>query len=208
MEAAGLDKNTILYALSTLAQTCAALLAFIGALGLYRLQSLSGSTQEMYRNLRGLLASVGKAEWKPDVLSLLPDRRVREIANNAVASPEGLGQERIRDALVRELDRRKVLGGAIRRTQRLLLLFGGWNLLAIAVAILGFDFVSTLAGCRLVSLGLWASALGTALFTGMMISEVTGSLPRYLNRRGLRWFLKYLEHEYRRDSLETEREHT
>jgi len=34
-----MGKTTLLYALSTLAQTCATLVAFIGALGLYRLQS-------------------------------------------------------------------------------------------------------------------------------------------------------------------------
>ena len=37
-------QTTILYALSTLAQTCAALAAFVGAVGLYRLQSLSLTT--------------------------------------------------------------------------------------------------------------------------------------------------------------------
>jgi hypothetical protein len=37
---AGMDSQDVLYALSTLAQTCAALAAFVGAVGLYRLQLL------------------------------------------------------------------------------------------------------------------------------------------------------------------------
>lgn len=43
----------LLYALSTLAQTCAALAAFDGALGLYRLQSLVSKHQDVERGLRG-----------------------------------------------------------------------------------------------------------------------------------------------------------
>jgi len=46
-----MDKDTILYALSTLAQTCAALAAFIGAIGLYRLQSLKQRRSDIYNNI-------------------------------------------------------------------------------------------------------------------------------------------------------------
>ena len=43
-----MTETTILYALSTIAQTCAALSAFVGAVGIYRLQSLRDQTQPRY----------------------------------------------------------------------------------------------------------------------------------------------------------------
>src|SRR5206468_12658859 len=48
--------TAILYALSTIAQTCAALAAFVGAVGLFRLQSLRDWHAQSERTLRGLLA--------------------------------------------------------------------------------------------------------------------------------------------------------
>jgi hypothetical protein len=45
------EKTILLYALSTLAQTCAALAAFVGAVGLYRLQSLRGRQHDLLRQI-------------------------------------------------------------------------------------------------------------------------------------------------------------
>jgi hypothetical protein len=47
-------KNTIVYALSTLAQTCAALATFIGAVGLYRLQSLQQTRSALFHDTRAV----------------------------------------------------------------------------------------------------------------------------------------------------------
>jgi len=44
-------ETTLLYILSTLAQTCAALAAFVGAVGLYRLQSLRNQRRDVYRDI-------------------------------------------------------------------------------------------------------------------------------------------------------------
>lgn len=47
-----MSETVLLYALSTLAQTCAALAAFIGAIGLYRLQSLKDRRTGFFNEIR------------------------------------------------------------------------------------------------------------------------------------------------------------
>src|SRR5438105_4828889 len=49
-------ENAVLYALSTAAQTCAALAALVGALALYRLQSMRDANHANELRMRGLLA--------------------------------------------------------------------------------------------------------------------------------------------------------
>lgn len=191
-----MSTETLRYALSTLAQTCATLVALIGALGLYRLQSLSGKVHDTHRNLRGYLASVGKFEWKPEVLSLLPDRRVREISRNAIAHPENPQQEKIQEALSEELEQRQALGRDTRRTQRLLIFFGGWNLIVILFSLVGFDFVADLSGCWFTSLALWLSAGGTVFSIMFMTLEVVGSLPDWMTYLRLDRVLRWLERRY------------
>jgi len=44
-------ETTVLYTLSTLAQTCAALAAFVGAVGLFRLQSFRDQHRDAEREL-------------------------------------------------------------------------------------------------------------------------------------------------------------
>ena len=50
-----MDKTTVLYALSTLAQTCAAVAAFVGAIGLFRIQALREGRQSAERNCRSVM---------------------------------------------------------------------------------------------------------------------------------------------------------
>ena len=193
-----LGRDVLLYALSTLAQTCAALVAFIGALGLYRLQSIRGNIHEMYRNLRGLLASVGKAEWRPEVLAILPDRKVREIANQVIAHPENPQQEQIQDSLREEVGRRETLGRDLRRTQRLVIVFGGLNLMAILISLLGFNFLSYLEESLLFSVLYGILAFLVVLVVVAMVFELTGSLPDKLTcHKAGQVFLEWLQREYR-----------
>jgi len=48
--------TTVLYALSTIAQTCAALAAFVGAVGVFRLQSLLTSRERIEETITGSVA--------------------------------------------------------------------------------------------------------------------------------------------------------
>src|SRR5262252_8280144 len=58
----GMDDQVVLYALSTLAQTCAALAAFVGAIGLFRLQSLRDGERDADQILRTAIAGTGISE--------------------------------------------------------------------------------------------------------------------------------------------------
>lgn len=55
---------------STLAQTCAALAAFVGAVGIYRLQLLRADPNTIERNVRGLAAQTSLVG--ADVAALVP----------------------------------------------------------------------------------------------------------------------------------------
>lgn len=55
-------ETTALYALSTLAQTCAALAAFVGAVGLYRLGQLAEQQKRAENELRVFADRVGLSQ--------------------------------------------------------------------------------------------------------------------------------------------------
>ena len=191
-----MNETALLYALSTLAQTCAALVAFIGALALYRLQYLGGSVRDAYLNVRGLLASTTRAEHKYELLRLLPDGKVRELAQRVIARPETPQEGQIQETLREELEQPELLGRQMRRTQRLLILFGGWNLGAILIALLGFNFLRFLKDRWGFALVLGVVATLAVLVTGLMILELLGSLPRWLDRFWLSRLRCWLEREY------------
>src|SRR5439155_2726035 len=89
------NENAVLYALSTLAQTCAALAAFVGAVGLFRLQLLRADQNTAERNLRGLAARENLGVGS-DLASLLPIEDIVNLVTNAdpkqgAASKRALG---------------------------------------------------------------------------------------------------------------------
>lgn len=160
-----MDATTILYAMSTLAQTCAALAAFVGAIGLYRLQMLKERRAETERTIRRLLmprhVSLDWAFALPEEEVVGRARRVVE-ANDQADRPfiprlqELLSQW---DAFPRQYQRRS----------RSLVIFVGWNLLAIFLSLVGFTFVPNLVTNPLASFGLWALSVGTVVVTGLTI---------------------------------------
>lgn len=190
-----MSKDTLLYALSTVAQSSAALVAFLGALVLFRMQSLAARREDFFRNVRGLIAKTGKAEWKPEVVALLPNRKIRYIAKAIVDAPETDAQREVQKRIQEEYDRLEGLGRDQRRTERLLICFGGLNLGIVLVAVIGFDFVWLLTGCWWSSIGLWGAGVAIFISTMGMIFELTGSLGRKLDRIGLRSVRKLLERE-------------
>jgi len=48
-------ETIILYVLSTFAQTCAALAAFVGAVGLFRLETLARRLEAMYHDIHAII---------------------------------------------------------------------------------------------------------------------------------------------------------
>ena len=87
--------NSVFYALSTMAQTCAALAALVGALALYRLQAMREAHDLVGRTIQDILT--------PDFGRHNPGRRI-----------QGLGQVDV-DAYIVKRQEQKAVGSTIRR---------------------------------------------------------------------------------------------
>jgi hypothetical protein len=142
-------ETTILYALSTLAQTCAALAAFVGAVGLYRLQSLRDRRRDLLRDIEGNLGHL------PTTEEVLLDEARRQAPDRRLLTP-----------LLQEAEQ---MPHRLRQSRRSLVAFEGWNLLVIFAALVGFNHVTALAACRWTLWALWPVALGTVAVTGYCV---------------------------------------
>ena len=181
-EAAQVNEQAVLYALSTLAQACAALAALVGALGIYAIQVLKERHAVVERQIRSLLAgNPVPLDWVYNITTDEAIRRARELE----AHPEGQVQVNVapqmRVALV-EWDR---FDRDQRRSKRLLGAFVFWNLWVIFVSLGGFTIVPVLMFRWWVSTALWVVAIGTAVATAAMLAEAHGSLARRLRRSSL-----------------------
>ncbi len=142
-----MNGTAVLYALSTLAQTCAALAAFVGAVGLYRIQALKEERRAVYEDIYA--------------------RRGRPSTSSKVVLDEAV-EHSANDPLMREnLDRYNKIDPTISSSRCWLVVFEGWNLLVILFSLVGFAYVPWLTGAS--SLILWVAALGTVGVTGYSV---------------------------------------
>jgi len=136
--------TVVLYTLSTLAQTCAALAAFVGAVGLYKLQSLRDHHAGNEQTLRGLYATATGDSQKAARLTLDEILREAEVwATGPPGTPPALA-ENFRKALAERKSFPSRQGQAVKA----LLLFEGWHLLVIGAALIGFNYVGSLERAR------------------------------------------------------------
>src|SRR2546426_11359543 len=160
-----MTETTLLYILSTLAQTCAALAAFVGAVGLYRLQSLRDEHARNETTLRGLHAA---ATLNPAAASQQTiDDIVRYTRSNVTerSSTPAAVVENMRRALA-EWD---AFPKRHRAATTALLVFEAWNLLLIAVSLVGFNYVKFWASSSWTFWGVWGAAIGTVVVTGYSV---------------------------------------
>ena len=181
------EETTLLYILSTLAQTCAALAAFVGAVGLYRLQSLRDEHARNETTLRGLHAA---ATLNPAAASQQTiDDIVRYTRSNVTerSSTPAAVVENMRRALA-EWD---AFPKRHRAATTALLVFEAWNLLLIAVSLVGFNYVKFWASSSWTFWGVWGAAIGTVVVTGYSVYAWTvgeddgGLWKRLLSRAGV-----------------------
>jgi hypothetical protein len=162
-----MERDAVLYALSTLAQTCAALAAFVGAVGIFRLQTLREQRAGAERELRELAQSiVGRNMYAlpiGDVLSSI-ERFENDPTQQHPHLPRAQG--------VRE--RWREFARAYRRSRWGLFAFEAWNLLIICVALVGFNYVSALTSLSWTRRILWLVALGTVAVTFGCVLVWTG----------------------------------
>ena len=158
--------TTVLYALSTFAQTCAALAAFVGAVGLFKLQLLSTEAGRTEHNIRGLLGGT--------VLSAseVSNRALAEIIDIAKAniSETSKLQPTTRDRLREEVAVWGRYPMRHQRATRALFILEAWNLLVIGASLVGFNYVAGLAACLPLTWWLiWAASVGTVAATGYAV---------------------------------------
>jgi hypothetical protein len=153
-------ENTVLYTLSTLAQTCAALAAFVGAGGLFKLQSQRDQHVRNEQTLRGLYAT---ATLDPQAAARLT---LEQILFSIRASATGPMPTHPAEITKRE-DMRKALGewdgflGRQGRATKALFVFEGWHLFVIGAALIGFNHVERLQTWPGTPSALWIVAAGT-----------------------------------------------
>jgi len=143
------EKTILLYALSTLAQTCAALAAFVGAVGLYRLQSLHNRRRDLLRHIWESLGDLPAPE--EDVLT----EARRHMANRPALA-----------AMVRDVE---PIPKHLQQSRQWLMALEAWNLLVIGATLVGFNYVSGLASSAWTSGALWLTAVGTVAVTGLCV---------------------------------------
>ena len=156
------DPGTVLlYILNTLAQTCAALAAFVGAVGLYKLQSLRGEHARNEHTIRGALGGSVLTLVQAQVLPLEEIiRDARGAQGPGTITPEPV-KVRLRDALAEwdEFPNRQ------QRATTALIIFEAWNLLVIVASLVGFNCIREWAGAPWLSWALWFVAVVTAVIT-------------------------------------------
>jgi hypothetical protein len=148
------DSGTIvLYVLSTLAQTCAALAAFVGAVGVFRLQTLRDQHRDAERELRACCEGLSNRNAFDVTLS-----EVRGwIKKHQKPRSDHPSLPRAEQAEAHWL----AFGPGINRSRDVLVVFELWNLFVIAASLVGFNYVQGLASWRWTPAVLWIAATGT-----------------------------------------------
>jgi len=150
-------ETTLLYVLSTLAQTCAALAAFLGAVGIFRLQVLRERHAALEREVRGWALEATRHDyWLMPMEEVLT--RIKQSEKDGNTSPY---LQKFKDARARW----ESFPDQIARNRDALLVFESWNLLVIVASLVGFNYVRPWAGAPWLSWALWFVAVLTALFT-------------------------------------------
>ncbi len=150
------DVTTVLYVLTTLAQSCAALAAFVGAVGVFRLQMLRDDRVAAAENLRR--AALAARVVMHDTASWLPIERIeQEVEKERSKAPTNANAQ----VAGRILDYWRALAPRQDRTRRALIVLEAWNLGVIGLSLIGFNFVPTLARVPWFSSALVVVATGT-----------------------------------------------
>jgi hypothetical protein len=187
------NEQAVLYALSTLAQTCAAIAAVVATLGLYRAQSARNEQAATEASLRHLLVGSGldriaATNWP---INDLMTRAERVLADYPVAQNPDNWRLQAALAKLTEYDPN------FRRSSRLIVIVGTWDLGAVLLSLVGFTVVPYLTCRWWTSAALTVLALRTVVTTVAMLFEANGSLVKWLERMKLHRFVVWLERKPR-----------
>ena len=137
--------NAVLYALSTIAQTCAALAALVGALALYKLQGMSEAHRGNERAIRAIRTSlVGASAVSANSPFNAPLDQVLRTAKEQIANPSTF-QPQLVEGLRAAMTEWGVFDVRYAHALTWFVIFEAWNLAAILAALVGFAGVTWLA---------------------------------------------------------------
>ncbi len=182
-----MTESAILYALSTIAQTCAALAALVGALAIYQINSLRERQEFVEREIRALIL-LTRSTMSQHLTIEAALRHARDLVLDHKVE-ENQVRPRV-DAALREWD---AFDKHFRRSKRLLAYFIAWNLIAIFISLVGFAFMYRVVNHWSSWAILWVVAFFTVFVTGIMLMEVHGSLERLRECPRLRPIFVWLE---------------
>ncbi len=156
--------TTVLYTLSTLAQTCAALAGLLGGVGGIRLQNLQARRKEAEDTFRLYYYAQQQPAggWGTPVgYGPIPGPR-----DQIIAMIEALGSNH---PAVDALSYWRTLGPPLRRSLVALFIFEGVELGVIGASLIGFNYIEALTCARWTFWGLWGVA---AVVVGVTASYV------------------------------------
>ncbi len=149
-----MNETALLYALSTIAQTCAALAAFVGAVGIYRLRVLRDLHRSSENEIRASAALAGLGiDHRVQSLEAIIEFVEKESATRR-------GEPAVKRA-VASLEAWRAVPPAIRRSQWALMIFEAWNLVVVGLTLVGFNYLDGLKNWPGTFWLLWIVAVGT-----------------------------------------------
>ncbi len=162
-----LEPDSVKWVLSTLAQTSAALVAFVGALGIFRLSQLQAKRSALDQEMRRFLVQAAQVtQARRDLVSNAHAQELlRKLANEEgpccsmskeiIASVEKTGRDE-------------------KRTRRFLLAFGVFNLFLVFVSIAGMSMVSWLADQRWFRIFIVLAGFSASVGAAFILAQVLG----------------------------------
>ena len=159
------NENAVLYALSTLAQTCAALAAFVGAVGLFRLQALREGRRSAEQTLRSLLVDIS---FGASQAYALPLTEILAAAKWVGENAEKVGRDRAAK-VIEAHTAWNGFGPGVHRSSVALSVFETWNLLVILASLGGFAHVPALVCQSWTTWAVWLIALVTVVVSGVAV---------------------------------------
>ena len=162
-----MGETTVLYALTTLAQSCAALAAFVGALGVFRIQMLRDQKRDAERNFH-LLATrlVGQTSAMTRDALL---QRINQVRTDSPTHPNLVLADEAREQW-------DAYGPRLLQARQALVRLEVWTLAVIGASMIGFNFIPWLKDARWMPYALLVTVSITVAVTLRSVVVWTGKV--------------------------------
>lgn len=166
-----MDKESLYWALSTLAQVSAALVAFIGFFVLNAISEVAKAAGEIAEDAKEFVIRYGHTQGGTSRLSLLSESEIVALSDRKFMAYAAETQGSIGTVNIgAQLKAWTPLDGKIREAQRVLIVFIGWNLTIICLSVSGVPLVPILVDCP---------GLPAAFFIGVVSVVLTAGAALY-----------------------------